>query len=255
MKKILLSIGTLAIVGIVAAGATGAFYKDTETSAGNVFTAGTIDLTVDSSGANYNGDAVEGSKWDPVDLSGQKFFNFADLKPADHGWRNLSLHVGDNPAWACLLLYNKKDSENTAIDPELDAGDSATSPVGELGQYTQVFAWQDNDNNGQYNPGVDNALTSLNSVTLDNLNSIAIADSTHGVPLTNASTSQIYIAWCAGTQTVNSSSGAITCDGGGMSDVAQTDGFSADMEAYATQVRHNEDFKCSDVTPPPTPLE
>ena len=56
MKKILLSLGTIAIVGALVAGATGAFFNDTETSTGNVFTAGSIDLKVDQTRATYNGE-------------------------------------------------------------------------------------------------------------------------------------------------------------------------------------------------------
>ena len=48
MKKILLSLGTIVIVGALVLGATGAFFSDTETSVGNTFTAGAIDFKVDS---------------------------------------------------------------------------------------------------------------------------------------------------------------------------------------------------------------
>jgi len=59
MKKILLSLGTLAVVGAIVAGATIAFYNDTETSTGNIFTAGSIDLKVDHLAQTYNGDDCE----------------------------------------------------------------------------------------------------------------------------------------------------------------------------------------------------
>lgn len=54
MKKILLSLGTIVFVGSIAAAATGAFFNDTETSTGNTFAAGAIDLKIDSV-AHYNG--------------------------------------------------------------------------------------------------------------------------------------------------------------------------------------------------------
>jgi len=56
MKKILLSGGMIVLVGALVAGATIAFYNDTETSAGNIFTAGSIDLKVDHLKQTYNGD-------------------------------------------------------------------------------------------------------------------------------------------------------------------------------------------------------
>jgi predicted ribosomally synthesized peptide with SipW-like signal peptide len=55
MKKILLSLGTLVVVGAIVAGATISFYNDTETSTGNIFTAGSIDLKVDHTKQTYNG--------------------------------------------------------------------------------------------------------------------------------------------------------------------------------------------------------
>jgi len=251
MKKIIISIASIGLVSALAIGGTIAFYQDTETSQGNVFVAGTIDLTVDSQGAVYNSESLDG--WDPVNLTDEKFFSFGDLKPADHGWRNLSLHVSENDSWACLLVTNKYDDENTPIDPELDAGDTTDDghPNGELDSNTEVFVWQDNNDDGLYNAG-DNALTAEDGVTLDTLDYVVVADSTSGSPLTNTETRQIYIAWCAGDQTVDGGAGTITCDGGGMSDVAQTDKFSADMTVYATQTRHNDGFKCSQVELPET---
>src|SRR3990167_9964122 len=55
MKRILLSLGTLVVVGAIVAGATIAFYNDTETSTGNIFVAGSIDLKVDHLAQTYNG--------------------------------------------------------------------------------------------------------------------------------------------------------------------------------------------------------
>src|SRR3989338_7794484 len=52
--RILASIAMLVFVGAVVASSTGAFFSDTETSTGNTFTAGSLDLKVDSE-AHYNG--------------------------------------------------------------------------------------------------------------------------------------------------------------------------------------------------------
>lgn len=54
MKKILLSIGTIVAVAAIVAGGTAAFFNDTETSTGNIFTAGSIDLKVDHLRQTYN---------------------------------------------------------------------------------------------------------------------------------------------------------------------------------------------------------
>lgn len=55
MKKILLSFAIILAVGGIVWGATKAFYNDTETSNGNIFTAGSIDLKVDHTKQTYNG--------------------------------------------------------------------------------------------------------------------------------------------------------------------------------------------------------
>ena len=41
-----MSLGMLAFVGVIVAGATGAFFSDSETSSGNTFAAGSIDLAL-----------------------------------------------------------------------------------------------------------------------------------------------------------------------------------------------------------------
>ncbi|MHB1330628.1 MAG: SipW-dependent-type signal peptide-containing protein [Minisyncoccota bacterium] len=55
MKRIFLSLGMLLGVGAIVAGGTIAFYNDTETSTGNIFVAGSIDLKVDHLKQTYNG--------------------------------------------------------------------------------------------------------------------------------------------------------------------------------------------------------
>ena len=70
MKKIITSLGMIVFVGAVVAGGTGAFFSDTETSTANIFTAGALDLKVDSVG-HINGlvcyDRGGGGRWIPED--------------------------------------------------------------------------------------------------------------------------------------------------------------------------------------------
>lgn len=54
MKKILLSLAIILVVGGITWGATRSFYNDTETSNGNIFVAGSIDLKVDHLKQSYN---------------------------------------------------------------------------------------------------------------------------------------------------------------------------------------------------------
>lgn len=62
MKKIISSLGVIVFAAAVVAGGTGAFFSDTETSTGNVFTAGAIDLKVDSV-AHINGLVCFNGEW------------------------------------------------------------------------------------------------------------------------------------------------------------------------------------------------
>jgi predicted ribosomally synthesized peptide with SipW-like signal peptide len=72
-KKVLLSVGMIVFMGAMVAAATGAFFSDQEVSTGNTFTAGAIDLKIDSV-QHYNGmvcaeNGVETGEyvWVPVD--------------------------------------------------------------------------------------------------------------------------------------------------------------------------------------------
>jgi|GEM_PF-2808798 len=73
IRRILLSLAVLVFAGSVVAGGTGAFFSDEERSEGNMFTAGAIDLTVDSV-AHYNGmicfdsgeNFSDGYEWHPA---------------------------------------------------------------------------------------------------------------------------------------------------------------------------------------------
>ncbi|NCN52637.1 hypothetical protein GW943_02395 [Candidatus Parcubacteria bacterium] len=55
-KRLLLSAALLVAIAALVISATGAFFNDTETSTGNIFTAGSIDLKVDHLKQTYNGE-------------------------------------------------------------------------------------------------------------------------------------------------------------------------------------------------------
>jgi len=62
-KKLILSLSIIGIVAAIAVGGTIAYFNDTETSTGNIFTAGSIDLTIDST-SYYNGHKCEDDHWE-----------------------------------------------------------------------------------------------------------------------------------------------------------------------------------------------
>ncbi len=55
-KKLIISLSIIGAVAAIATGVTIALFSDTETSAGNIFVAGTMDLKVDHKYSMYNGD-------------------------------------------------------------------------------------------------------------------------------------------------------------------------------------------------------
>ncbi|MDC1205379.1 SipW-dependent-type signal peptide-containing protein [Candidatus Pacebacteria bacterium] len=179
MKKILLGIAALGLVGAVAGSATVAFYNDVERSTGNTFTAGGVELRVDSV-SHYNsmicvdvGDTSPLYEWQPESgfspLPGHfpeagtecdgtwaetdlvegvhTFFNFLDLKPGDEGEDTISLHVYDNPAWGQFLVEPVIDRDNTCTDPEQEAeGDGICQDPdgdGEIDNYLRFDGWVD----------------------------------------------------------------------------------------------------------------
>jgi len=82
-KKLIISLSIISIVTTIVIGGTIAYFNDTETSTGNTFTAGAIDLKVDNT-SYYNGELNNDLTWTSKDLEqGDLFFDFHDLKPGD----------------------------------------------------------------------------------------------------------------------------------------------------------------------------
>ncbi|OGI84375.1 hypothetical protein A3A92_00485 [Candidatus Nomurabacteria bacterium RIFCSPLOWO2_01_FULL_37_49] len=171
MKKILLSISMIAVVGVVVAGATGAFFSDTETSTGNTFTAGAIDLGVDNEsyynnlpnlanswGLDWDIDNTEylGDNPDTTEVEDgyslpipRQFFTFRDLKPGDSGEDTISLHVNNNDSYLCADVKLTSDDDNDITEPEGDDGDIGPGPIGngDLADAVNFYWWADDGDN------------------------------------------------------------------------------------------------------------
>jgi predicted ribosomally synthesized peptide with SipW-like signal peptide len=267
-----------AIAGVYALSATGAFFTDTETSTGNTFAAGGLDLTIDSqshyaglvcSPTNFwiddpneaatttrpdlVGDPCDGT-WSSTNLGPtNQFFDFSDIKPGDSGEDTISMHVTNN-AWICANITTTGNDENVLTDPEVEAGD-ISSTTGELAQNTFVFGWTDNASTSGAVPG-DNIWqagetvlfqpTALSAITGTGL-SLPLADSQHGSALIASTTNYVGVAWCVGDMNV-SVPGTIDCDGSGVGNEIQTDIATATVTILATQSRNNPTFLCSQGT-------
>src|SRR3989338_10354615 len=150
MKKIITSLGVIIAAAALVVGATTAFLSDTETSSGNTFAAGAIDLKIDNE-SYYNGVLNELTSWFPAaDLpNGKLFFNFQDLKPDDEGEDTISLHVNDNDAYICMDMVLTSNDDKSSNEPELDVPDAVENPNdtwdGELADALQMFWWADDE--------------------------------------------------------------------------------------------------------------
>ena len=150
-KKILISLSVIGVVAAIAVGGTIAYFSDTETSTGNTFTAGAIDLTIDNESyvTNENGELVysPGTSWSFSDLTDQLFFDFADLKPGDLGEDTISIHVDSNDAWACSKITLTKNAENGMTEPESKVDSTWGEFGGELAQNLYFLWWPDDGDN------------------------------------------------------------------------------------------------------------
>ncbi len=267
MKKILLSLSILAFVGVVVVGATGAWFTNTETSQGNTFTAGIIDLKVDNDSyvTDSEGKLIrsESTSWDPSDLLGKYFFKFSDLKPGDVGEDTISLHVQNNPAWACLDITVTETPENGQTTPESLVDNSTGVNEGELQNELNFVFWKDDGDNVLEQDEVDSVFWQKSIADISNSPTLALADSEggvleSGVPLTPGEDYYIGKAWCQGKLTLDAApqdgtagtnsplqDTGIDCDGSDIGNASQTDGVVADVEFSVTQSRHNERFLCN----------
>src|SRR3989344_4357343 len=274
MKRLLVSAGTLIFIGAVAISATGAFFSDTETSTGNTFAAGELDLTIDNTSYGFdwndplatNPTGVWGlnaaNSWQLADLTNQLFFSFDDLKPGDYGEDTISLHVQNN-AWACMALDLTGTPENGVNEPEADFPDlTVGADEGELQNYLSFLFWNDDgDNVLETDENVIQELSGLPGSAFTG-NWLAIADQ-GDTPLQAGATTYIGKGWCFGAMVaapvaqdgVNTnppsapSRVGFTCNGAGNHNDAQTDGIVVDVSFYSEQSRNNPNFQCSSLPP------
>jgi predicted ribosomally synthesized peptide with SipW-like signal peptide len=277
-KKIVISLSVIGVVAAIAIGGTVAYFSDTETSTGNTFTAGSLDLTVDNE-CYYNGELCTNGYWGGIaetgnecactwvlsDLDDKVFFSFDDLKPGDWGEDTVSLHV-TNDAWACVTFDSISSNEVSCTEPEskVDPDGSTCEPSGELDDELYFAFWIDICAKGEaspgdnvYQPGCDIDLMYGPASTLGTgpvTYTLADADENNIGSATGyleeGETYYIGKAWCFGEMTVAPFPAAypgqppISCDGQAVGNQSQTDSLSGTIEFYAEQWRNNPNFQC-----------
>ena len=111
-SRILLSVASITAAVALVIGATFAFFSDTETSTGNTFTAGALDLKI-------NGQD------DPSQI-----VNITDLKPGDDYFIDKILFVDFNPANVYVHIKDLVNDQGTQTEPEeLEENSSPKSDI------------------------------------------------------------------------------------------------------------------------------
>ncbi len=284
-RKIIMSLGVVVFVAALSWGATGAFFSDSETSTGNTFTAGAIDLTVDSQqhynrmvctlvGETYSwqpevgftpgvghypatGTACDGT-WTMTNLGPtHQFFDFGDVKPGDEGENTISLHIDSNPAWACADVTLTKNDDVSTVDPETDAGDVVEDVGnmfdGELAQNLWFTAWPD-------------VATTSGGVPGDNIWQGPVLEPLYFAPgpafnVLNGTTTLALADSLGGTPlpggattyvglqwcagTMTVVGNTLVCNGATMGNIAQTDSMVGNITLRVEQHRNNPNFLCT----------
>src|SRR3989338_7080590 len=271
-KRIVFSALSIFASAAFVVGATFAFFSDSETSSGNVFAAGEIDLQ-GGNDAWYNGEPQSGSSWPLKDLnSDDLFFNYSDLKPGDWEEDTISLKVNDNPSWVCANLKVTQDDDVDCTEPELEDDGTCSEADsdlwdGDLRNELSFIFWADNGNNVlEKNERVVMSGTpaDLPSGANNVGQTFPIVDSRNNLfgvtpsPLPGEQTVHIGKAFCFGTLTQNAvttdegdspaTDPGFTCDGSLVTDAAQTDKLMGDMSFMAVQARNNDNFVCGERT-------
>lgn len=232
-------LASLMVIGLVASAigmGTYAYFSDTETSTGNTFTAGSINLKLDKNGEWFDGENMQ-------------IFNLEDIKPGDSGEETISIHVEENDAWLCLYI-KESESENGCVEPEIEAEpDCETCPGdGELDENLHVFIWWDDGSKDGYQcpqpmcsedpEEGDNVYQDGEMVFFDGL-AKDLPDPSEWTeqgpwPIEGCQPVYMGIKWDLPPEVGNE---------------AQTDQVTVDACFYAVQMKNNPDFNCPTTAP------
>jgi len=228
MKKVLIGLLSAGAVAAVALVATNAFFSDTETSSGNTFTAGKLDLKFQVGAP---------AAW--VDVNGNPLFDgitfpTGDLKPGDNDEKTVRLWVDNNPSCGKLSINVTEDQDNSCTGPELkDEPNCSASANGQLNDQVNFAVWKD--------PNCNNKLDQGESILVSGPIISNKAYSIGDLPVTEASAQCYGVAYCFGTWNGTS------CDGSLVNNAAQSDSFKADVTINALQKRNQFPDGCPEV--------
>jgi spore coat-associated protein N len=134
MKKIILSMMTIGLVLAIIGGGTWAYFSDTETSTGNSFTAGTLNLIPVTSGTGPTGKYTITTGGDGINGN----VVFTRLAPGDSGSITWTLTNNGNLDGTLTIASTTTFIENGSNEPETAVVGNNNGSNGDLDEYMGV---------------------------------------------------------------------------------------------------------------------
>ena len=163
--------------------------------------------------------------WETTDLTNEKFFQFADVKPQDHGTNLISMLVESNQSYVCLRV--EKDEDASLLG----------NGGGDMGEYLTVLGWYADE---------DGEIDSLafGPTKANDFTGMTFADSTTpDGPVLPGETQYLLLEWCYGD--FEADNGGYVCNGNVPTiNSTQSAQLVADLQFFAIQSRNNSDFTC-----------
>jgi len=174
---------TMALVGALVGGGIYAYFSDVETSTGNIFTAGTLDLNLDGG----NTDVLK--------------FTVDDVKPGDSGGGTWTVaNVGNIDGYLDLESISVSEAIGTTTDPE-EADEPTSVDTTQLGNYLMVHLFVDTNDNGSWDAlETDIFGTAATPVAI---NTIAASYALDLSLVATTGTNYITLTWSVATATDN----------------------------------------------------
>ena len=133
-RKILVSVMVIALAGALVGGGIYAYFSDTETSTGNTFTAGTLNLVPSTSGTGPGGKYTVTAGGDGV--NGKVVFT--TLAPGDSGSITWELENDGNLDGTLTMASDVTFEENGSNEPEDAVANNNGGSDGDLDEYMGV---------------------------------------------------------------------------------------------------------------------
>ena len=185
MLKLAKSLLTILAVAAVAVGATGAYFSDVETSGGNSFSSGTLDLTVDGQDGAAVTTKYTLSNWKPGNnqMVGQvKVKNVGSI---------------DGKYW--VEIKNVVNYENGQNTPEILSGDTTSGALeGELGSKISGYFQENASPWSHLNPSIS---------SIDSAQDVPLISSTGGTLVAGQEIPIVFYAKWLSTATDNQAQG------------------------------------------------